>query len=1416
MTAKESCPSAKQLQGLLTGQAPADEQANLANHLETCENCRQTLEELVAGSQSWSAAARQLKEEAPGVDPKLRQIMDKIKSEGRAGDTQDAVARDEELSLDFLSPPEGPGHLGRLGHYEVLEVIGRGGMGVVLKGFDTVLRRIVAIKVLAPQLATTSAARKRFEREGQAAAAIDHEHIVAIYAVDKTAGGLPYIVMEYVAGVSLQERLDRTGPMELKEILRIGLQTARGLAAAHAQGLVHRDIKPANILLHNGVERVKITDFGLARIVDDASLTQSGIVAGTPQFMAPEQARGEAVDHRADLFSLGSVLYVMCAGRPPFRASSALAVLKRVSEETPRPLPQVNPAIPPWLVEIIEKLHAKDPADRFQSASEVAELLGQHLAHLQQPGLVASGACQRPGTGVITDPARHDPARQLENGGLSSRYRRWVVAAVILLLIAGGLTLTDAAGVTNVSEFLGTVLRIRTPSGTLVVEVDDPQVEVTVDGEEVSIHGAGLQEIRVKPGEHRIRARKDGKPVPVDKEIVTITRGGKQVVRVSREDSGKDQGADIARPGSNPAGVGRPGFHPTEVARPGSHLAGVTLLDGSSSRVRVQAHISTIRGLAFSPDGKILASVGGEFGDHPGEITLWYPATGKVMASQLEKSAVLSAAFSPGSMTLATGQWDGTVKLRDGKKGTVEAVLRGHTGPVNSVAFAPDGQTLASGSSDKTIKIWRLGTRELLETVPSGTVEEVYSVAFSPDGKTLAIGGGHIRPDWPAIAGKPIVGGGDRAPTAALIDVGSWRVRAKLAPHTGTVSSVAFSPDGQRLGTAAYDWVWLWHVGDPDRHVSLKPPGFVFQVAFSPDGNLLAAAGADQTVTLWDFRIKNRINKLMSLVGQHKGNISAVAFSSDSKILAWANADHTIELRDLSALPPPAADSDMTDAPEKAAERMFRRLDRNGDGLLNDDEMPEGLRAERDKWDTNKDGFIDLNEFKAYFRARFQQWKGTKQGSERKADNEKVRQLLKDRLVTLEQIADETVRKFQAGAASEEDLLQAQLGVHKAKLELAESDQERVKVQEEIVTLSKKTEEYRDKLYQAGRISSTDLLKVRADRLQAEKELQELRQKLPESAKPKGDLEKIQGDWVLLWAERDGKPRFTANDQERSITFQDNKLLTRGPGGTEGTFQLQPREIPKVLEITQAAGPSKTKTMKGIYDLEGDKLTICLNEKSGGELPHDFATTTGSGLELMVFQRVLGEKVIRPSGEEAAKAARAQLQSIKNLQKIGLAMHSFHDVHHHFPPTALYGNGKPLLSWRVVILPFLGEEELYKEFKLEEPWDSPHNRKLLAKIPKVYAFPIEALQKDGRTLYRALAGMVAEAGEPVPWTQPEELVYEPGKPLPKLARIFPDRFHVLMRDGSVHAVKKDGFDEEKMRALLLFNEGKTTDIDELK
>lgn len=301
--------------------------------------------------------------------------------------------QDDSGVLSLLDPPTLPDSLGRLDHYEMLSVLGRGGFGTVFRAFDEKLHRIVAIKVLAPQLSVSGPARARFLREARAAAGVRHDHVIDIHAVGDQP--LPHLVMEYIAGQTLQEMLDQKGALPVKDILRIGYQIACGLAAAHTLGIIHRDIKPVNILLENGIERVKITDFGLARAGDDASLSASGVVSGTPQFMSPEQAQSQPLDPRSDLFSLGSTLYMLCTGRLPFPASTSLAVLKRVAEDQPTPIRAINPDIPEWLAAVVERLQAKNPDQRFQSAAELAELLAQYLADLQLHGSVRAVAMPR-------------------------------------------------------------------------------------------------------------------------------------------------------------------------------------------------------------------------------------------------------------------------------------------------------------------------------------------------------------------------------------------------------------------------------------------------------------------------------------------------------------------------------------------------------------------------------------------------------------------------------------------------------------------------------------------------------------------------------------------------------------------------------------------------------------------------------------------------------------------------------------------------------------------------------------------------------------------------------------------------------------------------------------------------------------
>ena len=388
MAPETSSCDRNRLKLLLNDQLTLREARHTEEHLDQCPTCRRDLEWMAADPHWWRDASEFLRLASDEPTQSVALSSSSRPDEGAQSSQHNCGCAMEpttfDVVLEYLEPGNDPALLGRLGGYEILEVIGQGGMGIVLKGFDRELHRYVAIKVLAPHFAGSAAARQRFAREAQAAAAIVHPHVVPIHSVD-VAGPLPYLVMPLLSGQSLEQRLEKEGPLPLPDILRIGLQAAEGLAAAHAQGLVHRDVKPANILLEKGVNRVLLTDFGLARAVDDATLTRSGIIAGTPQYMSPEQARGDAVDCRSDLFSLGSVLYAMCTGHSPFRAETWMGVLRRICDNQPRPVREINPDIPQWLEILISQLHSKAASERLQSAGEVARLLEQCLAHVHQP-----------------------------------------------------------------------------------------------------------------------------------------------------------------------------------------------------------------------------------------------------------------------------------------------------------------------------------------------------------------------------------------------------------------------------------------------------------------------------------------------------------------------------------------------------------------------------------------------------------------------------------------------------------------------------------------------------------------------------------------------------------------------------------------------------------------------------------------------------------------------------------------------------------------------------------------------------------------------------------------------------------------------------------------------------------------------
>ncbi|MEL7335076.1 MAG: serine/threonine-protein kinase, partial [Planctomycetota bacterium] len=424
--------------------------AELLRHVESCETCQQRLETLSLGQITWETARRMLQDDS--ID--------------------DAIPPQESTTASqtpFLQPTTHPDSLGTFGRYEIMEILGRGGMGIVMRGFDPALNRLCAIKVLAPELASSAAARRRFSREAKSAAAVVHQHVIPIQTVDEE-NGLPYLIMPVVEGCSLEQRVRGQGPMPIIEIIRVAAQIADGLSAAHANGLVHRDIKPANVLLENGVERVQITDFGLARAADDASMTRSGIIAGTPQYMSPEQAHGDPIDHRSDLFSLGGVIYFMCTGRCPFRAESTMGVLSRIIRDVPKRPREINADVPAWLDEIVMRLLSKSPHDRIQSAEEISRLLQAWLAHLHAPDSVDAPENFAPSPHISSEIAV-DADRQSDNpkeplsAPVSNAPQRgtWTLGSILwwMLTAAALIGVVWVAGVIYLDSQKGTI-RIET------------------------------------------------------------------------------------------------------------------------------------------------------------------------------------------------------------------------------------------------------------------------------------------------------------------------------------------------------------------------------------------------------------------------------------------------------------------------------------------------------------------------------------------------------------------------------------------------------------------------------------------------------------------------------------------------------------------------------------------------------------------------------------------------------------------------------------------------------------------------------------------------------------------------------------------------------------------------------------------
>ena len=417
--------------------------------------------------------------------------------------------------------PGDPGPGDRLGQYRLVRELGSGGMGMVFEAEDEWLNRRVAVKVLRTDLPAEQVARERFLREARAMAAVEHENVCTIYQVAE-ADGRPYMAMQLLAGETLETRLDREPRMPTADAARIGREIAAGLAAAHAKGLVHRDVKPANVWLEAGTGRVRLLDFGLALARDNTSLTHSGFVIGTPAFMSPEQARGEPLDGRSDLFSLGIILYLMTTGERPFDGATAMAVMRNLELHQPIRVNVKRVDVPAPFSNLIMELLAKDRKDRPASAAVVADRLARpemvRPTHLPvAPPALPSAATPLP---VAPVAGWQTPYR---NPGPSTSIIR------IFLMIA----------VTSVGLALYWYFHVTNYGGLEIVpDVADAEVHIRQNGQHKHTSVTDRQ-FTVRPGSYELVLVKPKHGYKLSRTVVDVGRGRVEQVRVVRDLSGR-------------------------------------------------------------------------------------------------------------------------------------------------------------------------------------------------------------------------------------------------------------------------------------------------------------------------------------------------------------------------------------------------------------------------------------------------------------------------------------------------------------------------------------------------------------------------------------------------------------------------------------------------------------------------------------------------------------------------------------------------------------------------------------------------------------------------------------------------------------------------------------------------------------